>query len=110
MPTNYKILGQAQPLSTADVNLYTVPASTQAIISSLVVANTTATERTIRIYARQNGAAAAVGNAIAYDSKISPNSQVGFSLGLTLNAGDILTVQASIGTAITFHAFGSELT
>lgn len=110
MPTTYKILGQLQPSTTGNENLYTVPASTQTIISSLVVANTTATQRTIRIFIRNDGAAAGLGNAIVYDANIAANSQVGFSLGITMDASDIITVQASAANAITFHAFGSELT
>jgi hypothetical protein len=43
MPTVYKVLGQAAPANTSNANLYTVPASTSAIVSTLVIANTTAT-------------------------------------------------------------------
>ena len=38
MPEVYKILGQSA-ITTAVANVYTVPANTQAVISSIVVAN-----------------------------------------------------------------------
>lgn len=110
MATTYKILGQAEPSDTNVTDLYTVPASTEAIVSTLVVANTSGTDRTFRIFVREAGAAAATGNAIAYDTQISANSQVAFTLGLTLSATDILSVRSETANSITFQAFGSELT
>lgn len=110
MATTYKILGQSNPADTNNANLYTVPASTQAIVSSIVVVNTGGTDTTFRIFARIGGAAAGVGNALAYDTSISANSQVAFTLGATLSATDIITVRSATGSAVTFTAFGSELT
>lgn len=109
MATTYKILGQVQPASSGNENLYTVPASTEAIISTIVVANVSGSDTTFRIFVRNNGAAATTANAIAYDTAISANSQAAFSLGLTMDASDILTVQSAAGSAVTFSAFGSEL-
>lgn len=110
MATVYKILGQSAPGTTSNADLYTVPSSTEAIVSTLVVANTTGTDTTFRIFVRDGGATASAGNAIAYDAAISANSQVAFTLGLTLSATDVITVQSATGAALTFSAFGSELT
>jgi hypothetical protein len=109
LATTYKILGQVQPGTTSNENIYTVPASTEAIVSTIVVANTGGTDSTFRIFVRQNGAAAASSNAIAFDTAIPANSQAAFSLGITLDAADVITVQASTSSAVTFTAFGSEL-
>lgn len=109
MATTYKILGQSAPTDTANADLYTVPASTEAIVSTIVVANVTAADAAFRIFVRPDGAAAAAGNAIAFDTPISANSQAAFTLGLTLSATDIITVRSSLGNSITFTAFGSEL-
>ena len=109
MPTTYKILGQAEPADTNNADLYTVPASTEAIVSTLVVTNTTQFDQTFRLFIRDGGAAAGTENAIAYDAAISGNQQVAFTLGLTLSATDIISVRSSFANALTFQAFGSEL-
>ena len=110
MATTYKILGQSEPSDTNVNDLYTVPADTQAIVSTLVVANTSGVDLTFRLFVREAGATAGTENAIAYDTQISANSQVAFSLGLTLSATDILSVRSQTANSITFQAFGSELT
>jgi len=109
MATNYKVLGQVAPANTSNANLYTVPASTQTIVSTLHVANVTATAATCRIYVRINGATAANGNAIALNSPVPANGFLAITQGITLNAGDIITVQSATSNALSFHAFGSEI-
>jgi hypothetical protein len=109
MPTNYKILGQAAPANTSNANLYTVPASTEAIVSTLAIANTNPTSATARVFIRIGGAAAATSNAIVYDTVFIGNSVTTLTLGITLSAGDIITVQTASANFLTFHAFGSEI-
>jgi hypothetical protein len=109
MPTVYKVLGQAAPANTSNANLYTVPASTSAIVSTLVIANTTATAALAEVYVRIAGAAAATSNAILYDASIPANSTATFTLGMTLATTDIITIQTGTANALTFTAFGSEI-
>jgi hypothetical protein len=109
MPTVYKVLGQAAPANTSNANLYTVPASTSAIVSTLVIANTTATAALAEVYVRIAGAAAATSNAILYDASIPANSTATFTLGMTLATTDIITIQTATANALTFTAFGSEI-
>lgn len=110
MPANYKILGQAEPADTNNVDLYTVPSSTETIVSTIVIANTSANEQAFRIFVREAGAAASTANAIAYDTAINAQTQVAFTLGLTLSSTDIISVRSNAANTITFQAFGSELT
>ena len=110
MATSYKILGQAEPANTSNVDLYTVPSSTETIVSTIVISNSSAGDASFRIFVREDGATAGTENQIAYDTVIGANTQVAFTLGLTLSATDIITVRSSTGGAITFSAFGSELT
>lgn len=107
--TTYKILGQSAPASTANADLITVGASKSQIVSSLVIANTTSSAATARVFARIAGAAAATSNALIYDASISPNSVASFTLGITLAATDVLTIQTGTSNALTFTAFGTEL-
>ena len=60
MATVYKVLGQSAPANTSNANAYTVPALTSAVLSTIVVTNTTATAATARIFVRIAGAAAYV--------------------------------------------------
>lgn len=109
MAINYKILGQSAPTSTANADLYTCPASTQTIVSTLVITNVTTSIATARVFIRSNGATAAASNAIVYDSIIYPNTTATFTIGATLDASDVVTVQTGTSNALTFTAFGSEI-
>lgn len=106
--TTYKILGQSAPAATTEVDLYTVPASTETIISSIVVCNRGASAGTYRIYVAINGAAAANAQYLVYDASIQAKETVALTLGVTLDATDKLRVYAS-SADFSFNAFGSEL-
>jgi hypothetical protein len=56
MATTYKVLGQVAPGATTDTTLYTVPAGTEAVVSTLIVANRASTAATYRIAIRPNAA------------------------------------------------------
>jgi hypothetical protein len=107
--TTYKILGQAAPVNTSNADLITVGASKSQIISTLNIANTTASPANTRVFARIAGAAAAASNALLYDVSIPSNSSASFTLGITLAATDVLTIQTGTANALTFTAFGTEL-
>jgi hypothetical protein len=109
MPFTYKTLGQAAPASTANADIYTVPSATQAVVSSIVVCNTTAEATTFRIFQRINGAAASTANAIAYDVDIAANALVSIELKLTIDAADVISVRSATANALTFTVNGSEI-
>lgn len=108
MPTNYKVLGQVNPSATTATTLYTVPAATQTVISTVVIANLAAATATFRIAARVAGASLANNQYVAYDVSVGANDSTALTLGLTLGATDVLTVFASTAN-LTFSAFGSEI-
>jgi hypothetical protein len=108
MPTNYKVLGQSNPAATTATTLYTVPAATQSIVSTLTVTNQTATAGTYRIAVRVAGATLAAAQYLAYDVSLPGNATDTLTLGVTLGATDVITVYASAAT-FSFNAFGSEL-
>jgi hypothetical protein len=110
MAVAYKILGQSAPADTSNADLYTVPSATETIISTLAIANTTANSANARIFIRNDAAAAATSNAIVYDVPVDGNSVINITAGITLNASDVISVRSSIANALTFHAFGSEIT
>jgi glucose-6-phosphate dehydrogenase assembly protein OpcA len=109
MPTAYKVLGQSAPAATTDTTLYTVPSATEAVISTIVVANRATSSATYRIAIRPNGATLANQHYIAYDVLVGASDSTTLTMGLTLDAADIITVYAS-NANLTFSAFGSEIT
>ena len=108
MATTYKVLGQSNPAATTATTLYTGPAATEAVVSTIVIANLTATAATFRIAVRPNGATLANSQYIAYDITVGASDSTALTLGVTLDATDIITVYASTAN-LTFTAFGSEI-
>ena len=108
MATNYKVLGQSIPSATTATTLYTVPASTQAVVSTITICNQAATAATYRIAIRVAGASLATSQYIAYDVSLPANASDTLTLGITLNATDVITVYSSTAT-MSFGAFGSEI-
>lgn len=108
MPTNYKVLGQSAPGATTATTLYTVPSATEAVVSSVVIANRDASSATYRIAIRPNGASLANEHYIAYDVTVGASDSTVLTLGLTLDAADILEVYASTAN-LSFSAYGSEI-
>lgn len=109
MPTvSYKVLGQVSPAATTNTTLYTVPASTEAIISTISVANRGTTNATYRIAIRPNGAAISNEHYIAFDTTVTANNSTMITVGLTIDATDVITVYSS-NTNLSFCAFGSEI-
>jgi hypothetical protein len=110
MAFGYKILGQAAPANTSNAYLYTVGAGKEAIVSSIAIANVTGSDATYRIYIRAAGAAAADANALTKDVTATANTTTTIGIGITIAATDVITVQSGTANALTFHAFGTEVT
>lgn len=106
--TSYKILGQSAPSATTSTDLYTVPASTETIVSSLVIANRAATSATYRVSVAANGAALENKQYLVYDGFIQANDTISLTLGITIDATDKIRVYASTGD-LSFNAFGTEI-
>ena len=108
MATTYKVLGQSNPSATTATTLYTAPSATQTVVSTITICNQAATAATYRIAVRVAGAALSASQYIAYDVSLPANASDTLTLGLTLNATDVITVYASTAT-MSFAAFGSEI-
>ena len=108
MSYTYKVLGQSAPSAVTDTNVYTVGTGKQAIISTLVVANRSASGASYRIAVRPAGAAIANQHYIAYGVAIAANDSTALTLGITLGSGDVITVYASSAN-LSFGVFGTEI-
>lgn len=109
MATTYKVLGQSAPSATTNTNLYTVPADTQAIISTIVVANRVDEIAAFRIAIRPAGETISSEHYLAYDVAVGALDSTTLTLGITLAATDVLTIYGSSAN-LSFSAFGSEIT
>jgi hypothetical protein len=108
MATTFKVLGQSAPANTSNATLYTVGAGVSSVVSTLSITNTTGTAATARVFVRVGGAAAATSNALVYDASIGANSVTAITIGVTLAATDIISVQTGTANALTFQLFGQE--
>jgi hypothetical protein len=104
----YKVLAQSAPSATTNTDIYTVGAGKQAIVSTITVANRSASARTYRIAIRPAGATLANQHYVAYDVTLAANDTTALTLGITLTATDVITVYAST-TDLSFGIFGSEI-
>jgi hypothetical protein len=108
MSNAYKVLGQVAPAATTAATLYTVPAATEAVISTIVVANRAATAGSFRLSVRPNGVTQADEHYLAYDVPIAANDSTTLTLGITMDATDVVTVYASSAN-MSFNIFGSQI-
>lgn len=108
MATTPKVLGQSNPAATTATTLYTCPAATNTVVSTLSVCNL-GTSGTFRVAVRPAGATLANLHYVVYDLALNANDTITFTLGMTLAATDVVTVFAS-NTSFAFTLFGSEIT
>jgi hypothetical protein len=108
MATTYKVLAQVNPSATTATTAYTVPSATETVVSTITVANLSASAVTYRIAVRPDGATLANQHYIAYDVALAANDTTALTLGLTLNAADVITVYASSAN-LSFNVYGSEI-
>ena len=108
MATTYKVLGQSAPAATTATNVYTVPAATEAVISSITVANRSASPVSYRIAIRPDGATLADEHYLAKDVTVNGNDTTIITIGVTVNAADVVTVYASAGD-LSFGVYGTEI-
>ena len=108
MPTSYKVLGQSNPAATTNSTLYTVPSATDAVVSSITICNLASSSATYRIAVRPAGATLANVHYIAYDVTVGAADTTVLTVGLTLDATDVITVYGSTANLV-FHAYGSEI-
>lgn len=108
MATSYKVLGQVNPSATTATTAYTVPSATETVISTITVANLGGASGTFRIAIRPDGEALANKHYIVYDATVAAVDTITLTIGLTLNATDVITVYASSAN-FAFNIYGSEI-
>jgi glucose-6-phosphate dehydrogenase assembly protein OpcA len=111
MSSSYKILGQVDMTSSSLTTLYTCPASTETVISTIIIANRASAADTFRLAMRDGGEAISDKHYLAYDVPVAANDSTTLTLGVAMQATDVLSIAAG-GTAseLSFNAFGAEVT
>ena len=109
MANTLKVLGQLVPAAATLSDLYTVPASTSTVCSSLVVCNRSASATSFRIAVRPLGAAISDEMYLYYDLPITGNNTFIATIGISLEATTVISVYATLST-LSFSAYGQENT
>ena len=110
MATAYKYAQVQGTASTGTfATLYTTPASTEAVISSLVICNQSSSAITVRIGLDATDGTPGADEFLVYDASVAGNDTVALTLGITMDASKYLRVSSSANT-ISFSAFLSEIT
>ena len=109
MAITYKVLGQAALAATTLTDVYTVPAATSTIVSTITICNRSATATTYRLSVAPAGAADATSQYVVYDATINGNDSVSLTIGITCTATAKIRAYAGAAT-VTVSIFGSEIT
>jgi hypothetical protein len=108
MPNVYKILGQSSPSATTETDLYTVPAATSTVCSSVSICNRGTTQTTFRVSISQGGAATTNKDYLYYDVTLAGNDTFIATIGVTLAATDKIRVYSG-SSNLSFQVWGTEI-
>jgi len=104
----YKVLAQSAPSATTATDVYTVPAATETVISTIIIANRAASAGTFRLSVRPNGGTQTNAMYCAYDVPVAANDSTTLTLGITMDATDVITVYCS-SADMSINIFGTEI-
>lgn len=108
MAETIKVLGQSNPSAATLTDAYTVPGATSAVVSSITVANRSATPTAFRVSVAVAGAADSNEQYLFYDVPIAGNDTFTATLGVSLATTDVVRVRATLAT-LSFNVFGIEV-
>ena len=109
MATAYKNFGVQGTAGTSTyATLYNTSASTTAVISSIVICNTSSSAATYRIAIMGSAGTPAATDWVVYDATIAGNDTVALTLGIALGNTKYIRISSSANT-VTFSAYVSEI-
>ena len=108
MATNvYKVLGQLKPGANTLADVYTVPASNSAVLSSITVCIQTAANASYSVAIAPNGETANDKHFIVRGGVVPGADAIGITLGITMDASDVVRCNTNT-LGVSFSVFGSE--
>lgn len=108
MANVYKVLGQQVPSANTLTTLYTVPAATNTVISTISVANYGATNASYSLSVARAGASDSANQYFVRGATVPAADSIFLTIGLTLGATDVVRCNTN-STTVAFNAFGSEI-
>ncbi len=108
MATTLKILGQTSPSALTETDLYSVPAVTSAVVSTITICNRSTSQATFRVSVSVAGAATGNKDYIYYDVILGGNDTFAATMGISLAATDKIRVYSSTAN-LSFNLFGQEI-
>lgn len=109
MATTYKHQSvQGTAGVTTYATLYNTGAATQAVVSTLLVTNTSASSATYRVAIMGSAGTPAASDWLVYDSVVAGNDTIALTIGIAMGNNEYIRVSSSANT-VTFSAFVSEI-
>jgi hypothetical protein len=108
----YKILGQVQPTGNILTTIYTVPAATNTMISTITICNQSPNTVSINVAANVSGSAVTTKNFIVSGYSLGAAETLVLEPRISLNVGSILSANitgANASSNISINAFGVEI-
>lgn len=108
MTITYKVLGQINPAANTTSTIYTVPAATSVVISTVAICNLSSTATSFTLAVQPAAATLAAKHYLNYNTPLPPNDTITLTMGITMATTDILT-GSSTSSQVSFSVFGSEI-
>lgn len=105
MAENYEKLGESAPGAATATTLYTVPSSTDVVVSVITVCNRSAVATSYRVGIDVGGSGDSDSQWSYYDTPIEGNETHEIMRGVTLTATDLIRIYATLAT-LSFNAYG----
>ncbi len=108
MTITYKVLGQSNPAANTETTVYTVPSSTQAVISTIAICNLSNVATTFSLAVKVANAAVENKSYINFQTPLPGSDTMTLTLGISLGNTDVIS--ANCGSAnVAVNVFGSEI-
>ena len=108
----YKILGQIQTTANVLTTIYTVPASTNTVVTTITICNQSANTVSINVAANVSGSAVTTRNFIVSGYSLGAAETLVLEPRVSLNVGSILSANITGANAVSnvsINAFGVEI-
>jgi hypothetical protein len=111
MPQNFKRLGAINPSGNTQTNVYVVPASTEAVISTIAICNQSIVNVSYSLIVMPPGSFNATANSrdfVVRGAVVPAADSIILTIGLTANAGTVFAANTN-NPNVSFSIFGSEI-
>ena len=110
MALQEKLLGQLRPADTSNASLYSPGSGVTAIIKAIFICNTSGAVATARLFLDDDGTTYDETTAFFWDVEIAADTTLEIDSFISMNnANGNLAVRTDTADALTFTAFGAEI-